>query len=172
MKQSVALSAALVAVWWIWSGHAEAFLLALAAVSVLIVIWLCRRMNILDSQSVPLWLGSRPFTSYLPWLVGEIFTANVEVTRVILSREMRIQPTLIDLHPRQKTELGRVILANSITLTPGTVSVDLQGDCLRVHALSPSDAADDMSGDIDKRVCQLEAGALESGRFASWGADA
>jgi multicomponent Na+:H+ antiporter subunit E len=63
---------------------------------------------------------------------------------------------MITVNANQRTPLGRVIYANSITLTPGTVSVEMLGDQIRVHALSLEEAADDMSGDMNDRVCRLE----------------
>ena len=82
--------------------------------------------------------------------------ANIVVTRIILSRKMPLYRNLISVRANQKSELGRVILANSITLTPGTVSVVLQGDRILVHALSFEGAEEDLSGEMDRRVCQLE----------------
>ena len=113
-------------------------------------------MGILDSETVPVWLGVRPFTHYAPWLIKEIVKANLDVTGRILHRRMPIQPTMTEVYPTQRTELGRVILANSITLTPGTVSVDMQDRCIRVHSLTAAGAEEDASGDMDRRVSRLE----------------
>ena len=71
---------------------------------------------------------------------------------------MPLQRTMITVTATQRTELGRVILANSITLTPGTVSVDMQGDKISVHALHFEGAEEDLSGEMDRRVCRLEGG--------------
>ena len=100
-------------------------------------------------------MGFRPI-SYAIWLAKEIVESNIEVTRVILSRKLAIRPRMIRVKASQQSEIGRVILANSITLTPGTVSVDMQGERIWVHALSFEGAEEDLSGDMDRRVCALE----------------
>jgi multicomponent Na+:H+ antiporter subunit E len=156
VKYALALLVALAGVWMLWSGHTEPFMLLLGAASCLFVVLACWRMGILDSETVPAWLGVRPFVWYAPWLVKEIVKANLDVTKRVLRRQMPIQPTLIEIVPTQRTELGRVILANSITLTPGTVSVDMQDRSIRVHALTTAGAEDLSSGQMDRRVSRLE----------------
>lgn len=139
----------------LWSGHFSPFILLLGLSSVVTVAWLASRMEIADDEGAPLGLGGRVLM-YALWLAKEIVIANIEVTRVILDPQLPIHPRLIRVKASQKTALGRVILANSITLTPGTVSVDLQGDHVWVHVLSFKGAEEDLSGDMDHRVCQLE----------------
>ena len=156
MKYALALWIALAAIWMFWSGHTEPFMLFLGAVSCSAVVLICGRMGILDGETVPVWLGLRPFTHYAPWLIGEIVKANLDVSRRILQRQMPIQPTMTTVYPTQRTELGRVILANSITLTPGTVSVDMQDRSIRVHSLTAAGAEQDAAGGMDRRVSQLE----------------
>ena len=119
------------------------------------VVLLAGRMEITDDEGAPIGLGLRPI-GYAVWLAREIVRSNIEVTRLILDPNLPIHPRMIRVEANQKTELGRVILANSITLTPGTVSVDIQGNRIWVHALSFDDTEDDLSGDMDRRVCKLE----------------
>ncbi len=154
MKRTILLFMLLAVTWWLWSGHIEAFILLLGLASVIAVVWLARNMGITDAEGAPLVQG-RVFI-YAVWLAKEIVKANVEVARVILDPNLPIRPRLIRIRANQKTELGRVILANSITLTPGTVSVDMQGDRIWVHALSFEGAEEDLSGDMDRRICRLE----------------
>lgn len=123
----------------------------------MLVVWLSRRMNIVDEEGVPLQLGLRPFIYYAPWLLKEIVVANIDVTRRILHPKLPIRPTIVQVRASQKGDLGRVIYANSITLTPGTVSVDMEGDRITVHALSFEGAEEDMAGEMDRRVSKLEA---------------
>ena len=107
-------------------------------------------------RGCPVQLGIRPFTQYAPWLIKEIIKSNIAVTKIILSRKMKLQRNLIEVGANQKSALGRVILANSITLTPGTVSVNMKNDRIVVHALSFAGAEEDLSGEMDRRVCRLE----------------
>ncbi len=158
-KYTITLSIALTVSWLLWSGHFdEPFILALGAASVLFCIYLSHRMNIIDEESAPAHLGLRPFTSYAPWLAKEIVLSNIDVTRMLLQPKIPLQRNLIEVKSNQRTELGRVILANSITLTPGTVSVKVVGNKILVHAISQSDAEEDMSGEMGRRICRLESG--------------
>ncbi len=156
MKRKILLGILLAASWLLWSGHySELFLCLLGATSVLTVIWLAHRMQITDNEGAPIGLGFRSI-GYAIWLAKEIVEANIVVTRLILDPELPIRPRMIRTKASQKTDFGRVVLANSITLTPGTVSVDIQGDRILVHALSLAEAEEDLSGDMDRRVCELE----------------
>ena len=158
VKHTLGLLVLLSVVWLLWSGHTEPFLLCLGALSVFLVLVICRRMRIMDDETVPLGLRFWPCAAYVPWLTKEIARANLDVARRILAKEMPIHPRMIRVRPSQRTDLGRVIYANSITLTPGTVSVDMQVDGIRVHALSAAEAEEDLSGEMDRRVTALERG--------------
>ncbi|QEG24221.1 Na+/H+ antiporter subunit E [Mariniblastus fucicola] len=156
MKYTLTLGIAMAAVWYLWSGHNEPHLLIIGGLSVLLCLWIARRMGIVDEEGAPAELGIRPFTSYMPWLAKEIVVSNIEVTKTILSSDMKLKRNMIEVGANQKTALGRVILANSITLTPGTVSVQMENDRILVHALSFEGAEEDLSGEMDRRVCRLE----------------
>lgn len=156
MKYTLTLGLAMAAVWYLWSGHNEPHLLVIGGLSVLLCLWIVHRMGIDDEEGAPAELGIRPFTSYMPWLAKEIVVSNIEVTKTVLSPEMNLKRNMIEVEARQKTELGRVILANSITLTPGTVAVNMEGDRILVHALSFEGAEEDLSGEMGRRVCRLE----------------
>ncbi len=156
MKYTFWLAVTLSAAWWLWSGKPVPFIVILGILSVALTIWMSHRMGIDDDEGAPAQLGIRPFTTYLPWLAKEIWDSNIEVTKTILSKDMELKRNMIEVGAHQKTELGRVILANSITLTPGTVSVKLEGDRILVHALSFEGAEEDLSGEMDRRVSQLE----------------
>ena len=154
MKRTISLAFVLSVTWALWSGHFfEPFLLLLGAFSIVGVILLYRRMQILDDEIAPL-LGVKPI-AYGLWMITEIVLANIEVAKLIVDPKLPIRPQMIRVKANQATELGRVILANSITLTPGTVSVDMQGDRIWVHALSFEGAEEDLSGDMDRRICEL-----------------
>jgi len=157
MKYSLTLSIALAGVWLIWSGHFDnVFLLVLGGLSVLSCLLLSRRMKIVDAEGAPMQLGFRPFTWYAPWLTKEIIFSNLMVAKIILSRKMPLKRKMVEITTNQKTALGRVILANSITLTPGTVSIDVHDGKIVIHALSLEGSADEMSAEMNRRVCELE----------------
>jgi multicomponent Na+:H+ antiporter subunit E len=155
LRYAVALAVVLFAVWLLWSGHTEPLLLSLGVVSVLTAVGLTRRMGLLDAETVPLKLTFRA-VRYVPWLLFEIVKSNLDVARRILDPRLPIAPRVIRVRAGQRTDLGRVIYANSITLTPGTVTVDAEGDSFTVHALTAEAADGVRSGEMDRRVSRVE----------------
>jgi multicomponent Na+:H+ antiporter subunit E len=94
--------------------------------------------------------------SYWGWLVWQIIKSNIDVARVILSPSLPISPNVVRVKASQRTTLGLVTYANSITLTPGTVSMYLDGDIIEVHALTESGARELKDGEMDRRVSAIE----------------
>ncbi len=130
--------------WLLLSGHFEPLLLGLGLVSVIFTVFLAKRMKVIDHESYPLHLSPR-LPGFLVFLFWEIVKSNIDVLKRIMTLGTpSISPQLIKIPLQQKTDLCRVIYANSITLTPGTVSVELNNDKITVHALT-KDAADDLS---------------------------
>jgi multicomponent Na+:H+ antiporter subunit E len=94
---------------------------------------------------------------YVPWLMKEIFKSNLDVAwRAVKPGPVDVDPKIFDTPTTQETDLGRVIYANSITLTPGTVSIWVHGRAITVHAIA-EEAADALGGgEMDRRVTRLE----------------
>ncbi|MFQ5844992.1 MAG: Na+/H+ antiporter subunit E [Planctomycetota bacterium] len=154
MKHSLGLGLVLFAVWVLWSGHLEPSLLILGLVSCGVVVALTRRMELAEPERLPgLWWR---MVLYAPWLVAAIARANVDVARRILHPRLPIGPRVVRVRAGQRTDLGRVLYANSITLTPGTVSIDMEGDEITVHALTREAAEGLQSGAMDRRVTRME----------------
>jgi multicomponent Na+:H+ antiporter subunit E len=146
-------------VWLLLSGYwRDPLLLSFGVLSCTLCVIIAWRMAVLDPEKQPLRLRlmSTQMVLYWPWLLLQISKANIEVTRIILDRNLPISPTMISVRPTQRTDLGRVIYANSITLTPGTVTTYLGGETLDVHALTQAAADEVLEGDMDRRVAQLE----------------
>ena len=157
MKYSLILFVLLFATWCIWSGHFDnIFLLTLGLLSSLFCVWLSLRMKIVDEEGTPLTLGILPLARYIPYLAGEVIKSNLTVAKIILSRDMPLRRCVVTTKMGPQTELGKVILANSITLTPGTVSIYLDDDNVSIHALSQAEADEDIASEMDRKVCQLE----------------
>lgn len=130
--------------WILLSGYFEPLLLGLGLASVVLTIFLVKRMNIIDHESYPLHLSSQ-FPAFLGYIFRAILNANIDVIKRIMTLGGKsISPQLIEIPVPQKTDLGRVIYANAITLIPGTVSVELTKDKVIVHALT-KEAADNLS---------------------------
>ena len=120
-------------------------------------------MEVVDRETYPVHL-SVILPRYWLWLFKEIALANIDVTKRILAPNLPINPQLFRVKATQHNELGKVIFANSITLTPGTVTVDIDGDEFLVHALSDATKDDLETGEMDRRVTELEgAGAWKDG---------
>jgi multicomponent Na+:H+ antiporter subunit E len=155
MKRGLILFLSLFAAWLLLSGHYTATLITYGALSCLGVVLLAAHLDILDEEALPAHLGLRPLL-YLPWLLKEIVLSNLSVARVILAPSLPIHPRLLRVESSQQSDVGRVTYANSITLTPGTITLDVRDGKLLVHALT-SDAAEGLlSGEMDRRVARLE----------------
>ncbi len=164
MNRAVSLGVVLLVVWLLWSGfwpgvsESGSLLTGLGVVSCLAVVLIARRMQVVDREGTPIEV-TRALVLYAPWLIWQIVRANVAVARIILHPRLPIRPQVIRIRASQKTDLGRVIYANSITLTPGTVTIDLQGRDLTVHALTDEAARGLATGEMDRRVSSTEASA-------------
>lgn len=155
MLRTVSLGVIAFAVWLLWSGIYVPLTVGAGIVSCALVVWICRAKGILDDEMAPLHL-SLGLLTYIPWLVWEVVKSNLDVTWRILHPKLPISPRLVRVRPSQSTDMGRAIHANSITLTPGTVTCDADGDEFTVHALTRETAQGVVDGSIDRRVCRLE----------------
>jgi multicomponent Na+:H+ antiporter subunit E len=142
--------------WLLLSGFFDsAFLMLSGLACALAVVWFARRMDVIDREGHPIHLGWGAVL-YWPWLIAEIVRSGWQVTRIILTPSLPISPALVRVKPTQDTEVGLVVHANSITLTPGTLTVDVSRGELVVHALT-ADGGDELAhGAIDRRVAALE----------------
>jgi len=148
----------LVTTWLLWSGiYDHTLLLGLGLASCLGVVFLTRRMAGGDFEEVE-WSVWARLVAYLPWLMWEITKANLDVSLCVLGLR-ETSPRLIRVRASQKTALGQVLYANSITLTPGTISLDVRDDEILVHALSASSAEGLQEGTMDRRTTWVEGGA-------------
>jgi len=156
LRHTVTLTVALFATWLLWSGYWDVRLLViLGAVSCVLVMLYSLRLGLVDREGVPVQLAVR-LLLYGPWLAWEVAKANWDVAKRILDPRLPIRPLVIRVKATQREDLGRVIYANSITLTPGTVSLSVEGDEIVVHALTPEAAAGVENGVMDRKVCWLE----------------
>ncbi|MCW8901734.1 MAG: Na+/H+ antiporter subunit E [Gammaproteobacteria bacterium] len=137
--------------WFVLSGHTELLMILLGIASTLLTAFLSRRMNVIDHESYPFHLGLRLLRYYV-FLGKEILIANIDVVKRIIKPGSTISPQVFELPATQKTDLSKVIYANSITLTPGTVTLALEGEKVIVHALSKEGAMDLQTGRMAGKV--------------------
>ncbi|GGY54810.1 Na+/H+ antiporter subunit E [Parvularcula lutaonensis] len=152
------LMLALAALWLLLSGYwNKATLVGFGAFSVAVTLWFADRAETIDREGVPTSVFPR-IISYMAWLILEIGKANVMVVREVVRPQIRLAPKLIRVPATQPSDLTKTIFANSVTLTPGTVTVDVREDCLLIHALDESFADIDGISAMGAKVSRLEAG--------------
>lgn len=152
---------ALTALWLGLSGHYTTLILSLGGISIILSALLAFRFDILDRESSP--YGRLPaLMIYWVWLVGEIFKANWTVIKACVRSELDINPALVKVKTACKSDLARTVFANSITLTPGTVSVEIDGSKILVHALFEEEAQPEAFAEMDRRSCRASDGKVQA----------
>jgi multicomponent Na+:H+ antiporter subunit E len=155
---SISLGFALFGFWLLLSGHFEPFLVAMGAASAIAVVLFSRRMGVADREGHPIGLSLQALL-YWPWLAREIVKSALTVSRIILDPKLPISPTLVRFKPSQRSVVGLVTHANSITLTPGTITVEAEGGEFLVHGLTKTGAAGCVDSEMDRRVSRFEGSA-------------
>lgn len=156
LKHAISMFLLLLASWLVWSGHWKPLILGLGVFSCLLVLAITLRMEIVDHEVYLYQLGWRPLV-YAPWLLWQILKANFDVILAILAPgKYPIRRRLIHVPSSQKTAVGQVGYGNSITLTPGTLTLDVREHEVLVHALTETSADDLLTGEMDRRATWLE----------------
>jgi len=148
MKYVPGLAVGLVVFWFAMSGLTSPLFLGLSAVSVLATLVLVARLRIIDRDSSP-YHRAPQLMIYTVWLVVEIIKANLSVLARVVGLRPSIDPAVVEIRTTARSATGRALFANSITLTPGTVTIDIEGDLLKVHALVRDNAGVDSFGGMD-----------------------
>jgi multicomponent Na+:H+ antiporter subunit E len=137
--------------WLAFSGLFSAFFIIAGAICSGLAVWIAHRMDVVDHEGYPFHMTRRPLLYWL-WLAKEMLKSSLEVSWIIWQPRMNISPTLAWIPDEQETDLGRVTYANSITLTPGTVCIELKDGQLLVHALRKHSIESLQSGEMSRRV--------------------
>jgi multicomponent Na+:H+ antiporter subunit E len=151
--------------WLVLSGVHGRLFLFYGAASAAIATLMALRMNVVDKEGHPFHLA---FTAplYWLWLLREMILSALRVTRAVWSPDHLISPGFARVRSTQDCDLGRTIFANSITLTPGTVCVDIEEGSAYIHALEQS-AIDALNrGEMDRRVARLTTSSRHHGAKA------
>lgn len=148
----------LLALWLLLSGIYQPMIIGFGAAAALVAVLVVRRMNRLDGDPVPLPLSPVALAGYMLWLMGEIAKANWAVTRIVMAPVMPIRQHLFGVRCSQASDVGQVTFANSITLTPGTITVETEPGRFLVHALAFDDGTPDELAEMDRRVRRIETG--------------
>lgn len=153
MSYAIGLAVALTLLWLGFSGMFKPLILVLGVISIAISTTLAARMGIIDRESSP-YHRIFSFIRYAPWLFMEILKSNWIVVKAILLPSLDIHPTLVKVRTTCKSDLAKVTFANSITLTPGTVTLRVEDDFMLVHGLYESNAQPEDFVEMDRR-CSL-----------------
>lgn len=144
----------LATIWLLLSGHYTGLILSLGVLSVLVVTWFIWRMDRVDGE---LWgLPIRPrLLYYLLWLMWQVVLSNIDLVRRIWDPTLPIRPTWQRLDIKVSSVLAKTLYANSITLTPGTLTTDVRDDHFMVHSLSPDGIEELKKGGMEKQIQRL-----------------
>jgi multicomponent Na+:H+ antiporter subunit E len=155
LRPTIYVFVSVLGLWLLWSGHYTPLMNSFGVFSSLGVALLCRKLGLVDNETLP--LHKTPgLLRYAPWLLWEIAKSNIDVARRILSPGLPISPRILKVKTTQKNDLFRVTYAHSITLTPGTLTIDADGDELTVHAIAAEHAEGLEEGEMDRRVTRFE----------------
>lgn len=157
LLHAISLGAGLSVLWLLLSGYFEPLLLGLGVASVVVTVWLAHRMDVADHEGHPIHLAPHALLIYWPWLFWQIVKSNWDVAKLILSPQMPIRPHVFTTKATQASEVGRTTYANSITLTPGTVTLAAHADgSIEVHAIDDAAREGVEALDMDRRCTHLE----------------
>tara|TARA_B100001029_G_C14889397_1_gene354518 strand:- start:261 stop:743 length:483 start_codon:yes stop_codon:yes gene_type:complete len=151
------LTALIMFAFWILLSGKFSFILFLSGfISSLLVSYMSNDLLIGNGDIKLGFIRTIKFIRFLPWLLWQIVLANIDLALRTLHPKMPINPILINIKNNLKSDLGMVILANSITLTPGTVTIDVNENEFLIHVISEKAAQSLISGEMQARVKKIE----------------
>ncbi len=148
------LLVSLATAWLLWSGIYKPLLLAFGTASCLLTFWLVKRMGYFDNELFALHFSLR-LLRYWWWLGGQIIRSSIDVARIVLDPKLPISPRIFEVEAGSSRPFDHVILGNSITLTPGTLSIDVHKGVIVVHALTEQGAEELLEGEMNRRVSEI-----------------
>lgn len=143
-------------IWVVFSGFLDPFHLSLGLISCGIVTWLSSDL-LFDDRTIPIrrrTLQTMRFVSYMLWLTWQIVLSNIAVLKLAFAPRSSLQPQIVRYRTPLKTDFEKFLLANSITLTPGTVTIKILGDTFYIHAIDDGAAAG-LNGEMDRRIARI-----------------
>ncbi len=157
MRYLISLALILALLWLGISGVYKPLLFTLGTASVLFVVWLSKRMDVVGVEHNPI-IYSWRLPIYWTWLTWQIIIANLQVAAAALKPGQQVRPQIVSVPVECVSAIGNVTYANSVTLTPGTVTLLLEKNMLTAHALLDSSAASLKTGEMERWVEWLEGG--------------
>ena len=151
--KSLILFLILLSLWLLMSGHYSILIITLGIISCAFCVYVAKRGKLIDDEGLPIFFIPR-LSNYLIWLFKEILISNFNTAKVIING--KVEPETFTVKVSQVTDVAKVTYANSITLTPGTVTTQMQKDVFEVHALNSDFGNDVRTNEMDKKVTWLE----------------
>ena len=151
--KSLILFLILLSLWLLMSGHYSILIISLGIISCAFCVYVAKRGKLIDDEGLPIFFIPR-LSNYLIWLFKEILISNLNTAKVIING--KVEPETFTVKVSQVTDVAKVTYANSITLTPGTVTTKMQKDVFEVHALNSDFGNDVRTNKMDKKVTWLE----------------
>ena len=151
--KSLVLFFILFSLWLLMSGHYSVLIVSLGIISCAFCVYVAKRGKLIDDEGLPTFFIPR-LLNYLMWLFKEILKSNVITAKVIING--KVEPEIFTVKSSQVTDVAKVTYANSITLTPGTVTTKIKKDVFEVHALNSDFGNDVRTNEMDKKVTWLE----------------
>jgi len=148
--------AILLATWLIFSGLFDAFHITLGVISCALVTWISSDLLFQD-RTIPLRarIGQAVrLIGYLLWLLWQVVLANLHLFRLAFGSQEDVQPQIVRYETSLRSDFEKYLLANSITLTPGTVTVKILGSTFYIHAISDVAAAG-LDGEMERRIARI-----------------
>ena len=143
----------LFSLWLLMSGHYNVLIISLGIISCAFCVYVAKRGKLIDDEGLPIFFIPR-LLNYLIWLFKEILKSNLSTAKVIING--KVEPETFTVKTSQVTDVAKVTYANSITLTPGTVTTKIQKGVFEVHALNSDFGNDVRTNEMDKKVTWLE----------------
>ena len=143
----------LFSLWLLMSGHYNVLIVSLGIISCAFCVYVAKRGKLIDDEGLPIFFMPR-LLNYLIWLFKEILKSNLSTAKVIING--KVEPETFTVKTSHVTDVAKVTYANSITLTPGTVTTKIQKGVFEVHALNSDFGNDVRTNEMDKKVTWLE----------------
>ena len=143
----------LICLWLLMSGYYNILLISLGIISCIFCVYVAKRGKLIDDEGLPIFFMPR-LLNYLIWLFKEILKSNLATGKVIING--KVEPETFTVKASQVTDVAKVTYANSITLTPGTVTTKMHKDVFEVHALNADFGNDVRTNKMDRKVTWLE----------------
>ena len=143
--------------WLLMSGiYDKPLVLGFGVASAIIAVWVALRMDAVDGQHIEFHINVVRFIRYLVWLMIEIAKSNWAVTKLILAPRIKLRQHIFEVPYSQKSPLAQAVFANSITLTPGTITVEVEPGHFLVHAVNFNESDHEALAEMDRQCSAFE----------------